>query len=483
MKNDTELHNNMSRSFAIISLILYALTLCTFIYKNKTGYTSVSKEKTYTNCRVETAGEESPFGVDNIYYIRAYERTDSDDTAEDQDGDDKGKLLYESKVSWSHLEHFLDYKDKELTVYKTASGRTFPVYMVNADAKEAELEYRKISSPTIWYVLYFIGAMLGTVCLINSRRLAKVAANYKNESYTFVPEVSTKYTDNRAAAFYNEISRSAIRKDPDEPRTTLNSTVTQFENEVFSDRVRSYDNSGELMENRSAQVRKFERSMVRSNLTAAIIIILIVAVVAAAKSINGYTKVEYYETYDDCKITTEANGSGKSRHYKLTISQRKTAEVNYDFNKMHESKEGFENFNYDELAPEDEYVELYSHNVSARCYEYFRTYSSPKVTMFRTSWGSIFPVGKVNCTPAEAERFYRMIDPPYHWYIAYIIGIVISLALIKMALSSKKTADNYKAGNEYIMPERFSSTGEALAAMEHMRLRRERDMKRFKRPR
>ncbi|MBQ8965303.1 hypothetical protein [Ruminococcus sp.] len=203
MKATSELHRNMSNSFFKFGLLLLIAAIGTFFYKDHFGYTKVTLVGTYKDCRVYTSSKSPEFSTKNVYYVNAVpedftkieidmERFHTDENYDIYTDSvfriHSDKVIYSGSVSWSHLKHFFNYKSNELTVYKTEDGKDFPVYHVNADEKEAEREFRKIRAPLAWYCFYAIAGTLGLFCLFNAYRLAKVAANYENKDYTYVPE-------------------------------------------------------------------------------------------------------------------------------------------------------------------------------------------------------------------------------------------------------------------------------------------------------
>ena len=203
MKATSELHRNMSNSFFRYGLLLLIAAIGTFFYKDHFGYTKVTLVGTYKDCRVYTSATSPEFSTKNGYYVNAGPEDftkieiDTEKFHTDENYDiytdsvfqmHSDEVIYSGSVSWSHVKHFFNYTGSELTVYKTEDGKDFPVYRVDADEKEAEREFRKIRTPVAWYSFYVIASVIGLFCLFNAYRLAKVAANYENEDYTYVPE-------------------------------------------------------------------------------------------------------------------------------------------------------------------------------------------------------------------------------------------------------------------------------------------------------
>lgn len=203
MKGTNNINRGMSRSFFKFGIVILLIAAGLFTYKNFSGYTKVTKVTTYENCKVSTWAGYNTISGGNEYHIKAVkvERTkasvDIDRLYNDEEYDvyndsasvEKAtKVLYDGTVSWSHTKHFLNYDQNRLTVYKTDKGREFPVYVVNCDEKEAEREFRRIDPPTRWYILYGILTVIGVLCFINAFRQAKVAKNFENENYQFVPQ-------------------------------------------------------------------------------------------------------------------------------------------------------------------------------------------------------------------------------------------------------------------------------------------------------
>ena len=201
LKNN--INRGMSRSFLKTGIVCLAAAAGIFTYKNFTGYTKVTKVATYNNCKVVTWAETNTVNGGNLYYVEAiklnrdraeidFDRFYNDagyDVYNDSiSKDDTETVLFQGSVSWTHLKHFINYSDNKLTVYKTDKGKEFPVYDVDCDAREAEREYRRIDRPVRWYTLYAVLSVLGIFCLVNYYKQAKVARNFENENYQFVPQ-------------------------------------------------------------------------------------------------------------------------------------------------------------------------------------------------------------------------------------------------------------------------------------------------------
>lgn len=201
MNIHSELHRKLSHSFLRYGIIILAVVGGIFFYKDHNGYNDVAKVRTIKNCRVTTSSTKEPFMTKNTYYLSIYTHDEVPTDTEEADGeknDDKTMLsvwdlsneepIFQCTTSQAHFKHFVNYDAEEITIFKSEDGKEFPVYAANADEAEAEREFRHIKPPYGWYALYIIGGVLGIICLYNSIRLAKVAANYRNENYEFSPD-------------------------------------------------------------------------------------------------------------------------------------------------------------------------------------------------------------------------------------------------------------------------------------------------------
>ena len=202
MNIHSELHKSLSHSFLRYGIIILAVIGGIFFYKDRTGYTTVTKVTTIQNCRVTTSEAQEPFRTNKTYFLSVFTReeetTDEEDTVSEEHDNNKNTLsvksvqnetlIFECVAPQAFVKHFVNYDNDFLTIYRAEDGKEFPVYTADADETEAEREYRKIRVPYIWYTLYIVGAALGIFCLYHSIRLAKVAANYKNENYEFIPD-------------------------------------------------------------------------------------------------------------------------------------------------------------------------------------------------------------------------------------------------------------------------------------------------------
>lgn len=201
MNIHSELHRKLSHSFLRYGIIILAVVGGIFFYKDHNGYNDVAKVRTIKNCRVTTVGTQEPFMSKKIYYLNFYTHDEVPTDEEITSGEDSrdktalsvrnisnDKLIFECTAPWAHAKHFINSDAEEITIFKSEDGREFPVYAENADEAEAEREFRHIKPPYGWYTLYIIGGVLGIICLYNSIRLAKVAANYRNKDYEFSPD-------------------------------------------------------------------------------------------------------------------------------------------------------------------------------------------------------------------------------------------------------------------------------------------------------
>lgn len=219
MKTTNNINRGMSRSFFKIGIVLLLTAAGIFTFKYFNGYTKVTKVTTYENCKVSTWAGYNNINGGNEYHVKAVkiERTKANvnidrlyndeeyDVYNDSASVEKAtKVLYDGTVSWSHTKHFLNYDQNRLTVYKTDKGREFPVYVVNCDEKEAEREFRRIDPPTGWYIFYGILTVLGALCFINAFKQAKVAGNFENENYQFVPQKGYDSLETGMASLYME---------------------------------------------------------------------------------------------------------------------------------------------------------------------------------------------------------------------------------------------------------------------------------------
>ena len=227
-------------------------------------------------------------------------------------------------------------------------------------------------------------------------------------------------------------------------------------------------------------VEQMNKNLSRSSAKAGIFFIGLAVLVFLLKSFTGYTNVTKVGTYDKCSVITyseeyRSSRGGSYRVYYMEISQKVDKELETDFSKIYEDPENYNIFEESEKNSDGDVEEkvLFKRTVPYLMYRKFDSYDLDKVTLYKTSWGRIFPVDKPSCGRAEAERIYRLYDPPVLWYAFYAGNIILGLILLSTARKSKKTAENYDAGKVYEPEFKFDCTEDALVGLAHARIQRE----------
>ncbi|MBQ8965304.1 hypothetical protein [Ruminococcus sp.] len=214
-------------------------------------------------------------------------------------------------------------------------------------------------------------------------------------------------------------------------------------------------------------VQEMNRDLGRSFIRTGIIILVITVVVLAVKSMLGYVDVKKYETFDNCKVSTDTQTVRTSRGNKTTYFVRV------------------------EQTTEEGRKLLFYEKVPVWYYDDFTSYTAKHVTFYQTSWGRKFPVKNIECTQTQAEHEYRKLDPPIFWYGLYIAGAAIGMLMLASGLKASKTARNYSVKSAYefthddIALGNHSDEGithyDAIATLEQARLRTEnREARRYR---
>lgn len=164
--------------------------------------------------------------------------------------------------------------------------------------------------------------------------------------------------------------------------------------------------------------------------TIGIIIVVITAALFLFKTIFGYTKMVYLGDYE-LTIDYEV---GKS-----------TA-----IGKFHDSKDGSDAFyvhftNLDEglnfvVGGEDEWYDYYTYFSKLGKQAHLSVFSTPD---------GYFTAYESNCSKSKAEREYRKINKPGGWYLLYIIGFTLGIAVLSIGIKANKTAQRQKAYIKY----------------------------------
>ena len=164
--------------------------------------------------------------------------------------------------------------------------------------------------------------------------------------------------------------------------------------------------------------------------TIGIIIIVLTAVLFLWKTIFGYTKMVYIGDYD---LNIDYN-TGKS-----------TA-----IGEIHDSKDGSDAFyvhftNLDKglnfvVGGEDEWYDYYIYFSKLGKQAYLSVFSTPN---------GYFTAYESECSRSKAEREYRKINKPGGWYLLYIIGFTLGIAVLSISVKANKTAIRQKAYIKY----------------------------------
>ncbi|WP_294489596.1 hypothetical protein [uncultured Ruminococcus sp.] len=234
------------------------------------------------------------------------------------------------------------------------------------------------------------------------------------------------------------------------------------------------------------EAQRINSDIYRSSTRMGVIVLLIVLAAFLFKSVTGYVKVTKEQTYENCAVQTwseeHRNSKGGTYHvYYLEISHGVSNKTDINFGDLYKNDDPLD---YDMITPKEstEKEILFSRRIPYLYYSKFQSYNKNQVTMFKTEHGTRFPVYKLNCSEAEAEREYRRLDPPLFWYTAYVAGIFLGLLLLKFGHNAKRTADNYSDNVLYEnKPDEVVTREDALAAMATMRIRREKEEERNRR--
>lgn len=167
MNESFRIHSSFAYKFLSFGIVVGVLTLTLFLFKHFTGYNDVTYVGDFSDCHVKV---ERTYYNEHYYYNVAVECKELDNYSKS------------FRCSKRYYKDFLDYNGKnvELSFYKTDSGIIFPVHKLHADEHEAEIEYRHIDPPTLWYSLYTVGTILSVAFITMGLKANHTAANYKN---------------------------------------------------------------------------------------------------------------------------------------------------------------------------------------------------------------------------------------------------------------------------------------------------------------
>lgn len=193
------------------------------------------------------------------------------------------------------------------------------------------------------------------------------------------------------------------------------------------------------------EAANMNNDMGRSFFKFGIIALIVTAVLFIGKSLVGYERVTYYATIDNCTVRTWSNyrrmSRGSKTFYYISVSHTKTdTEVSIDFDKLYDLDEDYDIYS-EGIDTEEEM--LFRCEVPYMYYRKFENYRGSKVTFYKDTDGIYFPVFSVDSDRASAERAYRMLVPPYHWYLLYAIGALVGLVSIYLGIQAKRAANSY----------------------------------------
>ena len=116
--------------------------------------------------------------------------TDGEFSTEDLTVDETGEFvtIFECSVPWRYYRMFTDYSGTRITMYRTSFGRKFPVHSNGMNAKKAEVDYRRLDPPYLWYFAYGAGALIGLLLLSIAFKAKKTADNYRDGNIYEPPE-------------------------------------------------------------------------------------------------------------------------------------------------------------------------------------------------------------------------------------------------------------------------------------------------------
>lgn len=202
-----KINRDLARNCLIAGLIVLVLTLIMMVTKTITGYESVSFENTYDDCRITTWTRTSHVGRrrHTYFYVRVEQKvyetgeydfntmqgdTDGEFSTEDINVDETGEYytIFQRSVPRRYYRLFTDYSGTKVTMYKNSDGYKFPVHSNNINTRQAEVDYRRLNPPYLWYFAYSAGAFIGLLLLSIAYKAKKTADNYRDGNIYEYPE-------------------------------------------------------------------------------------------------------------------------------------------------------------------------------------------------------------------------------------------------------------------------------------------------------
>lgn len=205
-----------------MGLVLLAIVLLIFGYKNIFGYTKVEKVCTLSGCSVKTNRDvyttrrrHRRHGArvrhkHYIYYVSVtYEAKKSEISSElssigvdpnkpdSVDGDKMQYVIFDRTVQKKFYDRFSSFGTDTITFFKTKDGTIFPVYKYDSTDREAEKVYRDVNPPNFWYWVYNIGLGLAGICFILGLSGIRTSKNYSNNNGVTSPSVNFDNFDQR----------------------------------------------------------------------------------------------------------------------------------------------------------------------------------------------------------------------------------------------------------------------------------------------